>query len=353
MLAGLALLATIPTVSGAGAQAAPPPACGQTITQNTTLTADLGPCPNFGLIVGADNVTLDLDGFRIFGTPNAYDKAGVYLLGRTGVTVRNGRVTNFDGGVAIEGGSRNLITGITANDNIGLQSALTGNTRYGDGIAILSSTDNRVIGNETANNGPFAGIGIYSDIDGDHLRITSGVSTRNLIDGNNSHDNVVTRAGVVNFASTEADGVRLEPGSTGNTVSNNQLWNNGLDGVAAFNRSPDNVIRSNAIFGNGRRTGARRGDGVRVFGTAHRTVVENNRVTNNGGNGIIIQSQSNTVRFNQAIGNGTLPPLNPANANTFTFDLFDQNVDCDANIWFANMYRTTRLSCSGTGGRQV
>ena len=337
---------TLPTISGAHAQVQP--ACGQTITQSTTLTADIGPCPGNGLIVGADGITLDLGGHRIFGVEAKVDLAGVYVLNRTGVTVRNGVVSDFTAGVAIEGGSHNLVTGITARDNIGVPGTL-----YGDGIAILSSTDNRVIGNHTYNNGPFAGIGIYSTVDNDHPRVTSGVSTRNLIDGNNSHDNVTSRAGVVNFAATEADGVRLEPGSVGNIVSNNQLWNNGLDGVAAFNTAPDNTIRNNQIFGNGRRTGARRGDGIRVFGTAHRTIVEGNRVFNNGGNGIIIQSQSNTITFNQATGNGLLPPLNPANANTFTYDLNDTNVNCDANVWFGNVYQTTRLACSANGGTQI
>jgi parallel beta-helix repeat protein len=341
-----ALAATLPTIGGAGAQTAL--VCGQTITESTTLTADLGPCPNFGLIVGADGITLDLGGFRIFGTEARFDNAGVYLLRRTGVTVRNGTVERFDGGVAVEGGSGNLVTNIRARDNIGM----TG-TRWGDGIALLSSTDNTVRGNEALNNGPFSGIGVYSEVDGDHPRTTTGTSTRNLIVGNSTHDNVAARAGVVNFAATDNDGIRLEPGSAGNTVINNQTYRNGLDGIAVFARSPGNVIRNNLSFENGRRTTARRGDGIRVFATSDRTIVEGNQVVNNGGNGIIVGSMSNTIRSNRATNNGVLPPLNPNNANTFTFDLNDQLVNCDANMWFGNVYRTTRLACSAIGGTQV
>ncbi len=342
-----ALAATLPTIGGAAAQASPP-ACGQTITQSTTLTADLGPCPNFGLIIGADGITLDLGGFRIFGTPNRFDNAGVYALRRTAVTVRNGTVSDFDAGVAIEGGSSNLITGIRARDNIGV----TG-TRWGDGIALLSSTDNVVRGNEAFNNGPFSGIGVYSEVDNDHPRTTTGVSTRNLIDQNSSHDNVAARAGVVNFAATDNDGIRLEPGSAGNTVTNNQVFNNGLDGIAVFARSPGNVIRNNHTFQNGRRTTARRGDGIRVFASSDRTIIEDNQVTYNGGNGIIVGSMSNSITFNRALFNGLLPPLNPNNVNTFTYDLNDQLANCDANVWFGNIYRTTRLACSANGGTQV
>ena len=36
--------------------------CGQTITQDTTLENDLGPCPNHGIVIGADGITIDLDG---------------------------------------------------------------------------------------------------------------------------------------------------------------------------------------------------------------------------------------------------------------------------------------------------
>jgi len=343
----LAVAATLPTIGGAGAQV-PPPACGQTITQSTTLTGDLGPCPNFGLIIGADGITLDLAGFRIFGTPARFDNAGVYALRRTGVTVRNGTVSDFDAGVAIEGGSGNLITNMRARDNIGM----TG-TRWGDGIALLSSTDNTVFGNEAFNNGPFSGIGVYSEVDGDHPRATTGVSTRNLIDSNSSHDNVAARAGIVNFTATDNDGIRLEPGSAGNTVTNNQVYSNGLDGIAVFSRSPGNIIRNNSVFSNGRRTTARRGDGIRVFATSDRTVIEFNQSMDNGANGIVVGSMSNTIQFNRAVDNGLLPPLNPNNPNTFGFDLNDLLVNCDANLWFGNIYRTTRQACSANGGTQV
>ncbi|MDQ4068485.1 MAG: right-handed parallel beta-helix repeat-containing protein, partial [Actinomycetota bacterium] len=99
--------------------------CGQTITQNTVLDSDVGPCPagGNGIIIGADNIALDLNGHRVLGTPNVInDGAGIYILGRTGVTVRNGTIRDFDCGVAIEGGSGNTVTGIRAQDNIGVVS---------------------------------------------------------------------------------------------------------------------------------------------------------------------------------------------------------------------------------------
>ena len=49
------------------AEAANQPQCGDTITADTTLHQDLVNCPNNGIIIGADNITLDLNGHTIDG----------------------------------------------------------------------------------------------------------------------------------------------------------------------------------------------------------------------------------------------------------------------------------------------
>ena len=41
--------------------------CGETITTDTTLDSDLVNCPNNGIVIGADGITLDLAGHRIDG----------------------------------------------------------------------------------------------------------------------------------------------------------------------------------------------------------------------------------------------------------------------------------------------
>ena len=41
--------------------------CGDTITADTTLDNDLVDCPNNGIVIGADDVTLDLNGHTIDG----------------------------------------------------------------------------------------------------------------------------------------------------------------------------------------------------------------------------------------------------------------------------------------------
>jgi hypothetical protein len=41
--------------------------CGDTITVSTTLDSDLVECPGSGIIVGADKITLDLNGHTVGG----------------------------------------------------------------------------------------------------------------------------------------------------------------------------------------------------------------------------------------------------------------------------------------------
>ncbi len=331
--------------------------CGDTITQSTVLANDVGPCFNFGIIVGADNVTLDLNGHRIFGNDLSNDKAGVYLLNRTGVTVRNGTVTDFDMGVAIEGGSRNTVDGITARHNIG-GGAGTG----GDGIAILSSSFNRIVNNQTIDNAPYSGIGIYSRIDVNHPRQVSGPATNNLIDSNRVSDNIIGR-NRTSPTDTDNDGIRMENDGAFNTISNNQVSNSGLDGIALFADTFDNTVRGNVVQRSGYyRTTARRGSGIIVFTRAARNRVEYNLSVYNADSGIDIRppvqnfvgAHDNRIVGNTAFGNSARPFI-PSPVFGPSFDLKDGNVNppCDNNFWFANRYRTFNQPCVTNGGQRI
>jgi hypothetical protein len=327
--------------------------CGDIVTTNTVLTNDVGPCGT-GLVVGANNITLDLNQHTVSGNPAVGDGAGIFVLGRTGVTVKNGTVRSFDGGVIIEGGSKNRVTGIVARDNIGV----VGTTKYADGIAILSSTDNAIVANAAIHNGPLSGIGVYTVNPGDHPRATSGVSTRNLIDANDVRDNNIQR----NAGLNDDDGIRIETQSTFNTITNNNVAGSALDGIAIFSFAPDNTIKYNTSSNNGFLNPAtRRGDGIRVFGGSDRTFVQGNIVMGNAANGIIFHGQFNArppvlnsqALDNTALNNNVLPPLGPGPLGGPTFDLLDGNPTCDANVWLRNVYHTASPPCTTTAGSQV
>ena len=305
--------------------------CGAVITQNTTLTANVGPCSQGGLKIGADGITLNLGGFAVVGRANRTgDGVGILVSGRTGVVVRNGRVTDYDAGVAIVGGGGNTVTGLLVKDNIGT----TRRGDFGDGIAISDSGNNSLLTNNVVHNGPFSGVAIVGDSDG------------NLLEDNVISDN--------NLGFTGLDGVRVEgPGANNNVVRGNTVAGNTLDGIAVFadsgtgNFNTGNLIENNTVVSNGfGLLAARPGDGIRLFIRANSNTVRNNVVSDNAGSGILLQfntnlatgASSNTITGNTASGN--------ARASAARFDLEDQNPLCDSNTWLANTFGTANQPCT-------
>jgi Right handed beta helix region len=77
--------------------------CGATLTSSTTLTQDMH-CNGNALIIGADDVTLDLGGHTVGGSGSG---AGITLSGTgkplAGAVVENGTVSGFSDGLLIDG----------------------------------------------------------------------------------------------------------------------------------------------------------------------------------------------------------------------------------------------------------
>jgi hypothetical protein len=105
LLLGLAVAGVI-ALSGGQARASHV-GCGDTITTDTTLDSDLIDCANNGIVIGADDITLDLNGHVIDGdgtTAAGCDLAvefcntGVAIEGHDGVAVMHGSVREFSVG---------------------------------------------------------------------------------------------------------------------------------------------------------------------------------------------------------------------------------------------------------------
>lgn len=309
--------------------AAAPLGCGDVVTARTTLTADIGPCAHGGLVVGADKITLNLNGHRIFGTAdNLQDGVGVQISGRRSVTVENGRITDFEAGVSIEdGASRNTVRRIVARDNIG-----GGQSDFGDGIAVSASSENVIRDNTLVHNGPFDGIGLF------------GPSSQNTVAKN------ILRENNVSFAPSRSqdDGIRIEgPGAKQNVVRRNVVRRSGLDGIAVFsdqrtgNLNSGNEVRDNTVAANGFGfLEARPGDGIRLFLRANETLVQANQVHANAGSGIRVDSTSNRIVRNDARANTR--HADPGSA----FDLYDTNPACDDNTWSRNLFLTASPACT-------
>ena len=328
--------------------------CGQLVTTNITLTSDLGPCPADGLIVVASNVTVNLNGFRIFAptictttTPpppaapvpvttcknaTAGDSAGVSIgrlaapgtppitaLQVTGVTVQNGTIEGFDAGVVIAGvidpltgevapgGGSNTVQNLVIQNNVNDQLAPPCN--LGDGIAIFNSNDNRILNNQVLSNGPFGGISVIENSD------------RNLISGNVVlGQNLRSRSGSGCGNANQDEGIRIEgPGANDNIVVNNRVEGSGLAGIGlhgfvcgdadpAENEAPNTgtVIRRNTVVNN-------EGDGISflqqgpavIVCPAYGSIIERNISSNNGGDGIFVAANShdNVISHNVTSNN--------------------------------------------------
>lgn len=320
----------------AGSASASHVGCGAVLTQSTTLDTDVGPCDGTAIVLGADGITLNLGGHRVLGDGDG-DAPGILAEDRHGVVVTKGVVSRFGSGVAIVGGSGNTVSKVEALDNVG------DGGDFGDGILVDTSTDNVLSKNVARGNGPYSGITLL------------GRSARNTIDKNLVEHNKILSSPT---GPQQDDGIRLENFANSNTITKNDVYDNGLDGIALFADTFDNVVEKNDV----RRNGAhdqphRQGDGIAVFNRSTGNRIEKNSVFDNGANGIFLRgpvvigtrtipgATNNQVLSNSTGNNGPIPgPGGPR------YDLRDNNPSCDANRWFANTYLTAFPECTTLGG---
>jgi hypothetical protein len=338
-----------------GAEAATSLPCGKVITKDTKLTADIGPCAGAGLIVAANGITLDLGGHTITGNPLArpdqplgpfdHDQAGIVLQRVEGVTVTNGTVTKFDAGVAIMGGSKNTVRGITARDNVNYR-ILTGRDafpedidvetgpfcNFGDGITAFNSPHNLITGNVTTGNGPFSGISLVENSDNNMVANNKVVANDVINQAPDGRPNTICGGLVPDTPDLTGRrvsdiGIRVEgPGADRNVVAGNRVVRSGLAGIvvhavhvtASSPANGYNTIRNNQIFETGKvGVGIERHlhgimlqhSGSPLVSGPHDTLIENNTSSRNLGGGIMVDSRGpgiygTVVRNNVVNDNG-------------------------------------------------
>jgi parallel beta-helix repeat protein len=277
------------------------PQCGDTITTDTTLHHNLVNCPDNGIIIGADNVTLDLNSHRIDGdgTPtagcgqNEWCDIGVVNLGQSavigtghdGVTVMHGSVHGFFAGVNIASASHNRVLRISASRNrffgvglVDVARSLVRNSsgsgsfaREAEGMVLAFSHHVRILHSSFRRNA------------GDHAMLMVE-SNNNLIKGNR-------------FSRNDGAGILME-GGKGNRISRNRLVRN--DGGITLGPGSHNVIKRNRV--------SRGRDGIRIE-KGHGNLVADNVVRHARRAGIrlgiphpFLGGAHNTVRGNLVKG---------------------------------------------------
>ncbi|MGA2768170.1 MAG: PQQ-binding-like beta-propeller repeat protein [Candidatus Bathyarchaeia archaeon] len=223
-----------------------------TLTDNIT-----GNVPAFSsaISIQRDNITIDGADHTLKGT-NASHSEGIYLSGRSNVTIKNMKITAFFYGIYLDSSSSNSVSGnnITANN--------------GTGIYLYSSSNsNSVSGNNiTANNG--YGILLY-------------YSPNNTVSGNNASANSL-------------EGIYLSL-SSNNTVSGNTAIANEA-GIMLYSSS-NNIISANNAMANVYQ-------GIEVDSSSNNTLIGNNASTNSQ-YGILFDSSSNNTIYHNNFMNNT------------------------------------------------
>jgi parallel beta-helix repeat protein len=335
----LTLIALV-VLNDARAAAQQQPKCGDTITTDATLHHNLVNCPNNGIVIGADDVTLDLNYHSIDGdgTPAAgcdprreFCDVGVLNDGHDGVTVTNGSLRQFGIGVWGLRASHNRFLGISASRNVFFGMVMFDSTRSvirngsfsrnippeGDGIGLFSSDHLRIVGNKVRRN-PGPGIHVSRS---DQNLIKGNIFSRNgpgiLIEGdrNEVRRNRVRRGGGIrvgpgshnviarNRTSRASESIRVEKGR-GNLVTRNVVAGARGPGIRLGIQRPsiggaNNVISRNHVEGSG-------DDGFLVNEKDNRSVLKHNVAIGAADDGFDIRSHSAKLTGNQAERNRDL-----------------------------------------------
>ncbi|WP_162605917.1 right-handed parallel beta-helix repeat-containing protein [Jiangella aurantiaca] len=251
--------------------------CGQKITHSIKVNNNLGDCLGHGLIVGADGITIDLNGRTIDGKSLG---AAILNNGYDSVTIKNGRLTDFDYGVMLNNGARlNIVEGVTADVN---QEAAIG---LGHGTFPEDPT--------LAPSEPVPGF--QSGVDGNILRSNTLVSnTRGVWLLNGAKDNVV-RGNLI--GSTSGEAVWIERAGS-NLIEGNDIQVASKAGIL-LEGATDNTIKENSIVeaGTGVIVRATTSGATGIESTGN--LVQGNLVTESSGPALEIDTSSS----NQLIDN--------------------------------------------------
>jgi large repetitive protein len=249
-----------------GTASAQPVACGQVITEDTSLQNDLLDCPGDALVIGADRITLDLNGHTISSVCET-DCAGTAVIDDSGgydrVRILDGtiRPLGVAAGIALVGADRSALEGVTVNRFPA--------PRGQPGVGVLLSDSH---GNELESSGIFGG----------DPAVLLSASDRNEIVRSSIDGGIDIRVG---------DGLRLLDGSDDNQVIHSDVTAE-ADGIAIFDSFANRLTRNNV----------RAITNQVVLGDARHTVISRNTLEEGRGVAITMLSASdeNVIRRNEA-----------------------------------------------------
>jgi parallel beta-helix repeat protein len=301
---------------GAGQASASHVSCGDEITADTTLDSDLLDCPNNGIVIGADDITLDLNGHTIDGDgtefagcgKNELCDVGVANDGHDRITIKGGTVTEFGLGLLVGRAKRNRLRDLSAIENafegIVMFRSARGRVRHSTtsrngvgnsrpGIALIASHDNSITRNKMSRNGD---LGLFMAAS-DRNRIRRNKTRRHreggmIIEGD--HNAIVRNRSVRDGGGILITLVSRDGKAVGNLIRRNEVRDARSSGISVDRKPKRTRVSRNHVVGSGR-------DGIRVGSPS--TKLTKNRTVRNGKLGIeavegVIDGGGNIARHN-------------------------------------------------------
>jgi parallel beta-helix repeat protein len=243
------------------------------------------------LIVGADGIDINLAGHVLGVSPlgTNYGALAIENDGHSNVTIRNGSV---DGTIDITGASRNLIRDVDVTAN-GTAIHIEG----GEANQVRASSADGSHGNGIFVSGPDA---VVADNDAT-TSLGAGIGVRG--DGARIVRNRVPAAQFPNIL----PGIEL--GGSDGRIVDNRVTGGWLEGGIILDAGADNVIAENQVSDIrlvAGQTDDRFGDGIVVGTSSSGTLLRNNLVQRNDGDGMDVRTSDARLRGNSAFDNRLL-----------------------------------------------
>ena len=296
------------------------------------LTANIfGVSGKSGIVVAAENVTIDLNGFSLIGTAGTL--TGIFAdFSRTNITVRNGTVRNWaNNGIALNDDHQVRVERVTASNNGGggimvgdnaLVEACTALDNVGDGIEVAArsvvrnctaSGNDGTAGIRTGAGCQVSGCTSSSNDNADGISVGFASLVIGCVADSNANNGIVQSAGtqvtIKDCSASNNTGAGISAGISsivsGCTVVGNLTGiiatdNSTVIGCQARNNSGQGIVADGSIVNcSAVRNGS---DGIRTFGGAA-TVVANCTASRNRENGIELGDRSLAIG-NSCWGNG-------------------------------------------------
>ena len=191
------------------------PSCGQLVTQNVVLTSNLNCAESDGLIVGASDIVVDLNGHTISGPDVDSDtktssKVGIMIPNMNNVVVQDGTIEGFQAGILMTGSQNVEVKGIVAKNNqIGL---------FSTGASILNAHLSIIMNNQIG----IAGHSTQQSTIENNILFQNTLAGVTLVNSDNS---VIT----LNSITESGNGLYIDNQSNQNNVNFNNVLLNTID----------------------------------------------------------------------------------------------------------------------------